>query len=129
MNCDPLRLAQVLSNLLTNAAKYTNLEGTIRVHAQQEEDELTIAVEDNGIGIAQADLPLVFGMFAQVRSAQDHAAGGLGIGLALAKGIVVLHGGSIDAQSAGPRAGQPLHRASAERGGSQAESSGSRCST
>ena len=49
----------------------------------------------------QADLPLVFGMFAQVRSAQDHAAGGLGIGLALAKGIVVLHGGRIDAQSAG----------------------------
>ena len=92
MNCDPLRLAQVLSNLLTNAAKYTNLYGTIRVLAQQEEDELTIAVEDNGIGIAQADLPLVFGMFAQVRSAQDHAAGGLGIGLALAKGIVVLHG-------------------------------------
>jgi signal transduction histidine kinase len=101
MYCDPLRLAQVLSNLLTNAAKYTNLEGKIRVHAQQEEDELTITVEDNGIGIAQADLPLVFGMFAQVRSAQDHAAGGLGIGLALAKGIVVLHGGRIDAQSAG----------------------------
>jgi len=101
LNCDPLRLAQVLSNLLANAAKYTNPQGRIRVQAQHEEGELTIAVEDNGIGIAQADLSLVFGMFAQVRSAQDLAAGGLGIGLALAKGIVELHGGRIEAQSSG----------------------------
>jgi CheY-like chemotaxis protein len=101
MNCDPLRLAQVLSNLLANAAKYTNPQGTIRVVAQEVEGGVAIAVEDNGIGIAQEDLPKVFGMFAQVRTAQDHAAGGLGIGLALAKGIVELHGGRIEAQSAG----------------------------
>jgi signal transduction histidine kinase len=102
---DPLRLAQVLSNLLTNAAKYTNPQGTVRVVAIQEGSELLISVEDSGIGIATEDLPKVFGMFAQLRSAQEHAAGGLGIGLALAKGIVELHGGSIGAWSAGPGKG------------------------
>jgi signal transduction histidine kinase len=101
VNADPLRLAQVLSNLLTNAAKYTNPGGSIEVCGGQEESDLVIRVRDTGIGIAPADLGKVFGMFAQVRSAQDHAAGGLGIGLALAKGIVELHGGRIEAQSGG----------------------------
>ncbi|HTU68078.1 MAG TPA: ATP-binding protein [Steroidobacteraceae bacterium] len=101
INADPLRLAQVLSNLLTNAAKYTNPNGSIRVGARQAGDELVVTVEDNGIGIASEDLGRVFGMFAQVRSAQDFAAGGLGIGLALAKGIVELHGGRIEASSGG----------------------------
>ena len=101
INADPLRLAQVLSNLLTNAAKYTNPQGAIRVHAENVQGELVIGVEDSGIGIAAEDLSKVFGMFAQVRSAQDHAAGGLGIGLALARGIVELHGGRIDVASAG----------------------------
>jgi signal transduction histidine kinase/ActR/RegA family two-component response regulator len=98
---DPLRLAQVLSNLLTNAAKYTNPRGDIRITATEVDAELVMSVEDSGIGITSEDLPKVFGMFAQVGSAQEHAAGGLGIGLALAKGIVDLHGGRIEAASGG----------------------------
>ena len=102
---DPLRLAQVLSNLLTNAAKYTNPRGVIRLVATEVDGQLRVSVEDSGIGISAEDLPRVFGMFAQVRSAQEHAAGGLGIGLALAKGIVDLHGGRIEATSGGPGKG------------------------
>ncbi len=101
VNADTLRLAQVLSNLLTNAAKYTAPQGAIRIMVAPHDGELSISVEDNGIGIAPEELPHVFGMFAQLRSAQEHAAGGLGIGLALAKGIVELHGGRIEAASAG----------------------------
>jgi signal transduction histidine kinase/CheY-like chemotaxis protein len=101
INADPLRLAQVLSNLLTNAAKYTNPQGHIRVQASKVLGDLVISVEDSGIGILAEDLSKVFGMFAQVRSAQDHAAGGLGIGLALAKGVVELHGGRIEVASGG----------------------------
>jgi signal transduction histidine kinase len=102
---DPLRLAQVLSNLLTNAAKYTRPQGSISVVARIEQGELVMAVRDDGIGISAEDLPKVFGMFAQVRSAQDHSAGGLGIGLALAKGIIDLHGGRIEVSSPGPGRG------------------------
>ena len=99
---DPLRLAQVLSNLLTNAAKYTHPQGSIGVTARIEQGELVMTVRDDGIGIAAEDQLRVFGMFAQVRSAQDYSAGGLGIGLALAKGIVDLHGGRIEVSSPGP---------------------------
>jgi CheY-like chemotaxis protein/two-component sensor histidine kinase len=98
---DPLRLAQVLSNLLTNAAKYTDPEGTLRLRASCTEQSLTISVIDNGIGLAPEALTSVFAMFSQVASSYDHAEGGLGIGLALAKGLGQLHGGTIEARSAG----------------------------
>jgi len=99
---DPLRLAQVLSNLLTNAAKYTDAGGDILVWAKMTQDSILIGVKDNGIGIPAAALRNVFEMFAQVKSAEDRSEGGLGIGLALSKGLVTLHGGTIEVTSAGP---------------------------
>jgi signal transduction histidine kinase/CheY-like chemotaxis protein len=98
---DPLRVAQVLSNLLTNAAKYTDPEGQIRVMARVEGEAVVIRVADTGIGISAATLPRVFNMFSQVHSTTDRSEGGLGIGLALAQGLIELHGGTIEASSAG----------------------------
>jgi PAS domain S-box-containing protein len=98
---DPLRLAQVLSNLLTNAAKYTDPEGRLRLRASCNGETITISVVDNGIGLPPDAISGVFAMFSQVASSRDHSEGGLGIGLALAKGLVELHGGEIEARSAG----------------------------
>ncbi|MDQ2639805.1 MAG: ATP-binding protein [Pseudomonadota bacterium] len=98
---DPLRLAQVLSNLLTNAAKYTDPHGEIRLRASCTADTVAFSVADSGIGIPTSKLQEVFAMFSQVRSAQDRSDGGLGIGLALARGLVQLHGGTIEARSDG----------------------------
>ena len=101
IDADPLRLAQALSNLLTNAAKYTDPGGTIRLSAQREGDALVLRVSDSGIGIAATSLGRIFAMFSQVESALERSEGGLGIGLALVKGIVELHGGKVQAYSAG----------------------------
>jgi PAS domain S-box-containing protein len=98
---DTLRLAQVLANLLTNAAKYTDPGGTIRVRGARVAERIVISVADNGIGIPADALDEVFRMFSQVKTAQDRSDGGLGIGLALSKGIVELHGGTITVTSAG----------------------------
>ncbi|HEY6927508.1 MAG TPA: ATP-binding protein [Steroidobacteraceae bacterium] len=98
---DPLRVAQVLSNLLTNAAKYTDPEGQIRLSACCEGDSVLIRVKDSGIGISAAALPRLFNMFSQVHSTTDRSEGGLGIGLALAQGLIELHGGTIEASSEG----------------------------
>jgi CheY-like chemotaxis protein len=102
---DPLRLAQVLSNLLTNAAKYTDPDGRISLVAAREPEQITIRVSDNGIGIPPEAMGNLFGMFSQVKSSKDRSEGGLGIGLALAKGVVELHGGTIEAHSAGTERG------------------------
>jgi signal transduction histidine kinase len=102
---DPLRMAQVLSNLLTNAAKYTDPHGTIRLRATADAHSVEVSVTDTGIGISADALPAVFTMFSQVKSGQDRSEGGLGIGLALSKGVVELHGGAIEARSAGPGLG------------------------
>ncbi len=98
---DPLRLAQILSNLLTNAAKYTDPEGQIRLSANSDAEQLVIRVVDSGVGISAENLPRIFRMFSQVHPTMDQSEGGLGIGLALAKGLVELHGGTIEAASAG----------------------------
>jgi PAS domain S-box-containing protein len=98
---DPLRLSQVLSNLLTNSAKYTAPEGRLRLRASCLAETITISVVDNGIGLSPEEITSVFGMFTQVASSRDHAEGGLGIGLSLAKGLIELHGGEIEAKSPG----------------------------
>jgi signal transduction histidine kinase len=101
LDADPLRLAQVISNLLTNAAKYTDMGGRIEILAQVEHDSLGVSVRDNGIGISSAAIPDLFALFSQIESVADRSEGGLGIGLALVKGLVELHGGTVEAQSAG----------------------------
>jgi len=101
LEADANRLSQVISNLLSNAAKYTDTGGTIDMHAGIEGGQLVVRVKDSGIGIANENLESVFGMFTQVKSAIDRSEGGLGIGLALVKGIAELHGGSVRAMSDG----------------------------
>ena len=98
---DPVRLAQVISNLLTNAAKYTPARGHIELTAGQENDQIVIRVKDDGIGIARDFLPKVFDLFVQSRRALDRAEGGLGLGLTLVKNLVTLHGGQVTAHSDG----------------------------
>ena len=102
---DPVRLSQVVTNLLDNACKFTDPGGEIRLHAEARDTDIVLTVGDNGVGLRADELTQVFDMFAQVRSALKRSAGGLGIGLALTKGVVELHGGSITATSAGPGLG------------------------
>jgi signal transduction histidine kinase len=101
LNADPVRLAQVFANLLTNAAKYTENGGRIWLTAERQGDKLVVRVKDNGIGINPKVLPRVFELFVQSPRALTRAQGGLGIGLSLVKGLVELHGGSIEARSDG----------------------------
>ena len=101
LNADPTRLAQVFSNLLNNAAKYTDPGGLIRLSVTCDDTSVTGRVQDNGIGIDRNQLPRLFDMFSQVESALDRAQGGLGIGLALVRGLVELHGGQVEVDSAG----------------------------
>jgi signal transduction histidine kinase len=102
---DADRLAQVVANLLTNAAKYTEHSGRITVRANATENEVVIRVEDSGIGIAPDMLPRVFDLFVQERQALDRAEGGLGLGLAIVRSLVTLHGGRVEAHSDGPGRG------------------------
>ena len=124
---DPIRLTQVLSNLLTNAAKYTNPGGRIHVRAWAEEGHAVVQVEDNGIGISPTMLPRLFDKFVQERQALDRSRGGLGLGLAIVKEIVALHGGTVQARSRGLGHGSvfelrlPLADTGAGAGGGKAD--------
>ena len=102
---DPARLAQVFSNLLTNAAKYTPLRGRIAIRAWRDGPEAVVSVKDTGIGIAPETLPKIFDLFVQERQSIDRSRGGLGLGLALVRSLVDMHGGRVEAQSAGPNQG------------------------
>jgi signal transduction histidine kinase/ActR/RegA family two-component response regulator len=102
---DPTRLAQVVSNLLDNAAKFTAPGGQIRLVGRHDGAEAVITVEDTGIGIPAAMLPSIFDMFTQANLGHDTTHRGLGIGLTLVKRLVALHGGSVSAISDGPDRG------------------------
>lgn len=102
---DPIRLSQVVANLLTNAARYTPPAGEIAVVARRDADEAVLRVRDNGVGIPPEQLPQLFNMFFQGPQRSDRSAGGLGLGLALVKSLVALHGGSVTAASGGPGRG------------------------
>jgi signal transduction histidine kinase len=105
MDGDPIRLAQVLSNLLNNAAKYTAERGHIWLSAWRENPQVVISVRDNGTGIPVDMLAQVFDLFTQIERGYSRAQGGLGIGLTLVRSLVEMHGGRVEAKSAGPGLG------------------------
>ncbi|MET0790021.1 MAG: ATP-binding protein [Polyangiaceae bacterium] len=98
---DPVRLAQVIANLLTNSARYTNVGGVIAVSARREGEQIVISVADNGTGISPEMLPQIFEPFVQGQRTRERAEGGLGLGLALVNNLVTLHGGQVHAHSDG----------------------------
>ena len=102
---DRTRLTQVFSNLLNNAAKYTQADGRITLRLAEVDGQAEIRVEDNGIGIAPPLLPYIFDLFTQAERSPDRSQGGLGLGLALVKSLVELHGGTVVASSGGPGKG------------------------
>ena len=102
---DPTRLAQVIANLLTNAARYTEPGGVVHVGAAREGGDVVLVVKDTGVGISASMLPRVFDLFVQGQRSTDRKEGGLGLGLALVRTLVSLHGGTVVARSAGLGAG------------------------
>ncbi|MGJ0508442.1 MAG: PAS domain S-box protein [Methylocystis sp.] len=98
---DPVRLAQVFTNLLDNAAKYTEQGGRITLSVERSGDEAVVSVRDSGVGIPVEMLPQIFDYFTQVDRTLGRAKGGLGVGLALVRRLLHLHGGSVEARSAG----------------------------
>jgi signal transduction histidine kinase/ActR/RegA family two-component response regulator len=102
---DETRLHQIVGNLLSNACKFTRADGRIEVTLRVQGDELVLSVRDDGIGIVREDLPRVFELFAQIRKPGATAGNGLGIGLAVVRRLVELHGGRVAVDSAGPGSG------------------------
>jgi signal transduction histidine kinase/CheY-like chemotaxis protein len=105
LDADPVRLTQAVENLLHNAAKYTDPGGHVRLAVRHDGAEVIVRVEDDGIGIAPELLPRVFDIFVQGKQPPNRARGGLGLGLALVRSLVELHGGTVRAESAGPGKG------------------------
>jgi CheY-like chemotaxis protein len=105
VDADPVRITQVVTNLLNNAWKFTEPGGRITVAVESNDGRATISVRDNGVGIPEEMLDKVFDMFTQVDRSLERTQAGLGIGLSLTKLLVELHGGSIIAKSAGPGTG------------------------
>jgi signal transduction histidine kinase/DNA-binding response OmpR family regulator len=101
LEADPVRLAQVFSNLLNNAAKYSEPGGSISLIAKQQDGELTVRVSDTGIGIEPGQLTQIFGMFVQLDAKEQQVRSGLGVGLTLVQRLIAMHGGSIEARSEG----------------------------
>jgi signal transduction histidine kinase len=101
LNADALRLTQVVVNLLNNASKFTERGGCLRLTVALKGEEAVIRVRDNGVGIAADQLPFVFDMFMQAEVAIERSGTGLGIGLALVKNLVEMHGGTVEARSGG----------------------------
>jgi PAS domain S-box-containing protein len=123
LEADPIRLAQVFSNLLNNSAKYSEPGGNIRLHAISEGDQAIVRIIDTGIGIPANHLSRIFEMFTQVDATLEKSRGGLGIGLSLVKALVDMHGGRVEAHSEGPGKGSEFvvhlpiaaHHAESER--------------
>jgi two-component system CheB/CheR fusion protein len=101
LEVDPVRITQVITNLLANAAKYTPANGEISLQTRMEPQHFVISVRDNGVGLAPSAVSTVFQMFTRIDTEATRAEGGLGIGLALAKGLTLLHGGQLQVHSAG----------------------------
>lgn len=99
------RLAQAIGNVLENAARYTEADGRIVLRAEKDRDSVAIHIQDNGIGIAPDSLSVIFDLFAQAHRSAQRPQGGLGIGLTLVRNLVELHGGTVEATSAGPGEG------------------------
>jgi PAS domain S-box-containing protein len=105
---DPVRLAQVFANLLNNSAKYTPRGGKVEVSAERVDGRVCVRIRDNGIGIRAEMLPRIFELFVQERQALDRSEGGLGLGLAIVRSLVDLHGGTVEARSDAPGGGAEL---------------------
>ncbi len=108
VDADAVRLAQVVANLLNNAAKYTEPHGSIAIVAERDGEAVVLRIRDTGIGLSAEMLPRIFDLFVQERQAIDRAQGGLGLGLAIVRVLVELHGGTVDARSDGHGRGTEL---------------------
>jgi PAS domain S-box-containing protein len=108
VDADAVRMAQVVANLLNNAAKYTEPHGSIAILAERDGETAVLRIRDTGIGLSAEMLPRIFDLFVQERQAIDRAQGGLGLGLAIVRVLVELHGGTVDAHSEGQGRGTEL---------------------